>query len=567
MENITRLKDLFINLPSNDFIQTDLRAAYEQLYQTLRPIAESLHIARVTVTLPTDEHADTNQNPDELLAFTFAQAPHGKDDALTFESEPVDLRHGAAVSVYPQQGYVWTQSENREISALAHFSLSEISRKRMRHSLEKMCFSDPLTGLLNYAGAVQCGQMICEQGDTQAYAAVCVDINGFKRINESFGSSVGDSVLRLFAGILRDAVKSETECVARLGADRFFTLVRKTHLQSFIDAVRTPVLTLQTPNGTQELQIFTWIGVYPAQSQDPANILLSRAAFALEHGKQKSKSVFYFDQDRTESVLFEKSILSALSDAIRHGQIEVYYQPKVRLSDGLLVGCEALARWKKDGVFIPPTDFISAAENNGLISQLDMYMLERVCRDLRKWLDSGIEPVCVSVNYSRLDFALPSLAENTLAVLRRHGIDSRYLEIEITETPTCEYLQQTGAFIDAMHQNGVTVSLDDFGSGYSSLQAFRNLNLDTIKLDRSFFDGISEEDGKSNNILRAVMNMVHAQNMLSVVEGVEDAAQLKLIRSAGGKIVQGYFFDRPLLPEDFTQRLCSKRYDKAISAS
>ena len=218
-------------------------------------------------------------------------------------------------------------------------------------------------------------------------------------------------------------------------------------------------------------------------------------------------------------------------------------------------------RWLKDGEVVPPAGFLPVAENSDLIIDLDLYMLDAVCADIRGWLDAGIEPVCVSINYSQLDFYRSTLVEETLETLRRHDVDGKYLEIEITESSFFENFDALEHFVDVMHQNGVRVSLDDFGTGYSSLTLFERLSLDTVKLDRSFFLNMGEKAEKSRLVLHSIADMMNQLKKLTVSEGVETPAQLELVEEIGCDIVQGYFFDRPLPRDQFTERLKHRHYD------
>jgi EAL domain-containing protein (putative c-di-GMP-specific phosphodiesterase class I) len=196
-----------------------------------------------------------------------------------------------------------------------------------------------------------------------------------------------------------------------------------------------------------------------------------------------------------------------------------------------------------------------------MVTAIDLYMLDVVCRDLRRWLDDGIEPVCVSVNYSQSDFYRETLVKDTLDILQKYDIDGKYLEIEITESSFYENLSALQEFIRAMHENGVKVSLDDFGTGYSSLNMLKSLDLDTIKLDKSFFENLNSKDEKDRVVLRKVADMINELQKTAVSEGVEDAEQIDFARQIGCDIVQGYFFDKPMSCNDFTARLLDRHYD------
>ena len=259
--------------------------------------------------------------------------------------------------------------------------------------------------------------------------------------------------------------------------------------------------------------------------------------------------------------LHRKEIAEKLPQAIENHNIMPFYQPKVHIKRKELFGCEALARWKFGGSIISPTDFIPDAEKNGIIASLDLYMLRSVCRDIREWLDSGIEPVPVSVNYSQQNFIRPTLITETLDIINEFDIDGKYIEFEITETSYIENFEVLEEFVNEMHRHGIRVSLDDFGVGYSSFKMFSTLDIDTIKLDKSLFEGDNAYAKKNHAILKNITSMINDIDALTVAEGIESSKQLDLVREIGGNIVQGYIFDKPLEKAEFTKRLISKKYE------
>jgi len=218
-----------------------------------------------------------------------------------------------------------------------------------------------------------------------------------------------------------------------------------------------------------------------------------------------------------------------------------------------------LVRWVRDGLIVPPMDFIPALEREGTICDLDMYVFEKVCKDIRRWLDHGMKPVRVSVNFSKLHFKDERFAEHILDIIHRQGIPATYIEIELTEASGFESFDNFVEFSKIMRDNGIEVSIDDFGTGYSSLNVLKKLDVDIIKLDKSFIDTIRNEDVQDEVFIRNIVNMINELGMRVVAEGVETDTQVEFLKKIDCAAVQGYYYDRPMPRDRFEERLLEKR--------
>ena len=279
-------------------------------------------------------------------------------------------------------------------------------------------------------------------------------------------------------------------------------------------------------------------------------------ALQIARNVEKKPCVFLSEEIKQRSFK-EKQLVAGFADAIENHEFVVYYQPKVRIDSFRLNGAEALVRWKHDGKLISPGEFIPVFERNGMICQLDFYMLENVCIAIRDWLSRGIEPVRVSVNFSRKHLTNPHLADDIMSVLNRYETESRYIEIELTETVDQNEAGLLAAFMGRMKNYHVTMSIDDFGTGYSSLNMLRTFPVDVLKIDRSFILDL-EQNGKT--VLSNIIRMADELHMDVVAEGVETYEQMNYLKSIDCKEVQGFLFDRPMPIENFEQKLISKQY-------
>ena len=243
------------------------------------------------------------------------------------------------------------------------------------------------------------------------------------------------------------------------------------------------------------------------------------------------------------------------ANPIAKKQFEVYYQPKVNILDQSLCGCEALVRWIRNGFIVSPMEFIPVLEQEGTICTLDFYVLERVCETIRSWMDKGIEPVRISVNFSRSHLRNEGLSQRIFALIDKYKVDPNYLEIELTEMSGYDNYEKLEQFIKEMKSKGVHISIDDFGTGYSSLNLLTDLEVDTVKLDRSYSVRLDKETEKTKVLIHNIVNMVHELGYSVIAEGVEKEEQADFLREIGCSMVQGYLYDKPLPLEEFEKRL------------
>lgn len=235
---------------------------------------------------------------------------------------------------------------------------------------------------------------------------------------------------------------------------------------------------------------------------------------------------------------------------MENNEFVVYFQPKVELKTNKIAGAEALVRWQdpKKGL-IPPDEFIPIFEKNGFITKLDIYVFEEVCKTIRKWLNEGINPIPVSVNLSRMHLQNPNFLKKYKEIQEKYEVPADLLEIELTETLVFENFEQLKKVIDDIHQMGFSCSIDDFGSGYSSLNLLKEIPVDILKLDRIFFS--KKNDKRGNSVIESIISLAKKLNMTTISEGVETISQVEFLRKADCDLVQGYVYSKPLAKDDF----------------
>ena len=351
------------------------------------------------------------------------------------------------------------------------------------------------------------------------------------------------------------------EMFGRLGGDNFFIFVEKERTDDMLKFISSRRVLANGEEKPIEFDLMVRVGVYDIKPSDSVQRVISSAKAALSYAKKPSYGdVVYFKEDMMETVTINQEVSNNFKKALQRKEFIVFYQPKVDLKTSKLISAEALCRWVKNGEVIPPSDFIPALEKEGTISNLDFYMLGEVCEQINDWLSRGIEPVRISVNFSRANILNRKLADKILKVIRNHKVDTKYIEIEITETSGYEDFESLSEFVDFMKENGVETSIDDFGTGYSSLNLIKDLNVDTIKLDKTLLEKITgSEFNADRSVVKNIISMVNELDMKVVAEGVETDAQREFLKQVNCQVAQGFLFDKPMPKEKFEFRLVGER--------
>jgi diguanylate cyclase (GGDEF)-like protein len=390
-------------------------------------------------------------------------------------------------------------------------------------------------------------------------AILFMDLDRFKVINDSLGHEVGDVLLRQVADRLR-AQSREGDTVARMGGDEFVVLVENQATLSDISAcARRLVEQLSAPYllGKKDCHVTMSIGisVFPADGSDSQE-LLKAADVAMYRAKQTGRNNYqYYLPSMNVHTVERLELESDLSHALERGEFLLHYQPKVEIATGLITGVEALLRWKHPlRGLVPPLDFISLAEETGLIVPIGEWVLATACARTKAWQDQGLTNLSVAVNLSARQFADSTLLPKLTRIIQASGLDPSSLELEITESAVMSQGESAVAVLEKLKSIGVQIALDDFGTGYSSLAYLKRFPIDTLKVDRSFIRDIPAAS-YDMKITRAIIAMAHSLKLKVVAEGVETADQLKFLRTQCCDAVQGYFLYRPLPEDEVTRAL------------
>jgi len=417
---------------------------------------------------------------------------------------------------------------------------------------------DELTGIYNkQAFYAKTKEMLLDNPDKN-FDLLRINIERFKVLNDLFGESTGDKLLRYIGKFLKEI--NLPLCVSgRLYADNFVVCYEAGKGDS-----RRMINTLQMVADSFAINNRTILsfGLYRIDDKTlPVSVMCDRANMALWKAKGNFKNPYCeYDEKMRQQVLKEQKIINAMEMAIQNKEFTLYLQPKYNIEKGTIIGAEALVRWiSLENGFISPGDFIPVFENNGFVYEVDKFIWEESCRYLRKWLDEGREVHPISVNVSRIDLYDPKLVQHLVDLREKYQLPSQYLELEITESAYTEDPEQIITITRQLREAGFVILMDDFGTGYSSLNMLKDIQIDVLKLDMGFLKS-SDYSAKGGNILTAILKMAESLKMQTIAEGVETKEQVEFLKSIGCKYVQGFYYSKPLPVEDF-EKLISDTED------
>jgi diguanylate cyclase (GGDEF)-like protein len=491
-----------------------------------------------------------------LCAVTLAAVRHTV--TLPLRRLQSSLLHHKVVDV--REALEWNcRDELGDVVTAYNQLLSEINQQT--RDIHRLAYHDPLTGLPNrrlLEDRLNHALTVAERQES-ALAVLFVDIDNFKRINDTLGHEVGDSLIKVFAERIWQSVRS-MDTVARWGADDFVVVLENLGSpgeatsvgEKLIEAVGRPLHL-----GDNLLRIGASIGValYPQDGKD-VSTLLKNADLALFEAKNAGHDTLnFFDEEMNLRALRRLEIDAALRYGIEHGELELHYQPKVSVHDERLYGVEALVRWRRPGEgLIPPDNFIPWAEESGLIVDLGEWVLNEACQQIRRWQASGIGDIHVAVNVSPRQLRQAIQVERLIGIVEGSGVRPDLIELELTEACLMQDPDRTIEFLQTLRAQGFGIAIDDFGTGYSNLSYLRRLPVTTLKIDKSFVKDI-EDDADDAEIIRTIIAMAKALGLGLVAEGVETPGQLAFLRDSACHVVQGYHFAKPMGPAAFAEWL------------
>ena len=430
-----------------------------------------------------------------------------------------------------------------------------LSFNRSNHTIEKIAYYDPVTGGKNYNYFNDRAIEIMNNNSIYPYMILRMDIANFRYLNEAYGHKRADEVLKICNEIAGNYF-SDKELFARMFSDQYVALCindgdaeeRRIRMIEDINE-RARAIGIKYP-------VRLKCGIYLIRKNDTdLEIMIDRANAARKSLEGDEKVLIaYYSNSIIQSMRKIDKVESEMVAALENGEFKVFLQPKWDIVKDKLAGAEALVRWMKpDGNIVYPDDFIPIFEKNGFIEKLDFYMLEAVCRFIRKLIDDGLEPTPVSINQSKILLHNPEYVQNICRIVQKYNLPNGLIELEITETLFFNEKEKMIHIMNELKEKNIILSMDDFGSGYSSLNLLKDIPFDVLKIDRLFFtESITSK--ASTWILRKIVEMAEGLGIQVVCEGVETIEQVNALREIGCHYVQGYFYSRPIPVLDFVKK-------------
>lgn len=469
------------------------------------------------------------------------------------------IKKDAVLSLIPVIVATQSDSEQDEITALEHGATdfvpkpyrpqiirhraASIIKLRETAAMVNQFKFDRLTGLYSKEFFYRTVKELLEKEPEKEFTLLCCNIENFRLYNDTFGRKAGDKLLKEAACIFRKRVSESSVC-CRYTADRFLCLTDKESelkgRESFLRARKT------TRSETSD-NLSVKIGVYEVKDRSvPVEMMCDRAVWVVDTIKGiYDQYVAVYDDKIRNILLREQAITDAMETALSEKQFTVYFQPKHSLNDDIMAGAEALVRWiHPEWGFMSPGEFIPLFEKNGFIRKLDEYVWESVCEKLREWKDKGYEIVPVSVNVSRADIYQSDLVKTFCKLIEKYDIEPKYLHLEITESAYTENPEQIISTVEDLRSKGFIIEMDDFGSGYSSLNMLGEMSLDILKLDMKFIRNQMAKPA-DRSLLKAIVEMAHTLDLKIVAEGVETEKQRDRLKAIMCDYAQGYFYAKP----------------------
>lgn len=440
----------------------------------------------------------------------------------------------------------------------------EIIRFRVRNAIDKskvrLLEYDSLTEIYSQQKFFQMTRELLDNSGEEHLAFIHFDIDRFKMINSFYGAKEGDRLICYVANAIREVMNAydARSTYGRISGDVFGICMPYKELGDIYGVIAR--IKEQIRKHTVHYYLETCSGIYLIEDKEmDVSVIFDNACMAAAQCKEKYMvHDAMYTKELSESLKREQEIIDEMDTALEQNQFVVYFQPKYELEDLSPGGAEALVRWQKpDGTMVSPGVFIPIFEKNGFITKLDYYVWEKVCQFIRQELDAGRKPAPISVNVSRVNLYNPKFLDSLIDLVEKYKIPPKYLHLELTESVFSDNATMIQDTVFYLHKAGFTILMDDFGSGYSSLNVLKDVDLDVLKIDMKFFSKGGTAD-KGAKIIEAVIKMAESLNMTVIAEGVEEPEQVEFLTKLGCDYIQGYYFAKPM-PQEQYQELMEKR--------
>lgn len=525
----------------------------------LADISKEFSLRSIVAIVSYKPYSDKAGEPDTIIPL-FGPVPNEEASTYMFKSNMSGDRQ-ITYRVYLADNKKLTDEQYRSFSVIMDILSFHMERFLLVNVVKKSALTQYLTGLPNSGGYLAFVSSKFESGEIMNYDAFYFNVKSFGLISRRYGIGEGDEIMKRYARKLKEFFEDD-EILAHFGGDNFTALVKKERTKKFLKYIAAVPVRGEKNGKEDEFTLSAVAGVYAIdESMKSPSQAISRSVMACNYAKNVANKPYVFVNKAMSTRIYrQKQIEDRYEEALANDEFRIYLQPKVNTETGRIVGAEALARWFCNGIVLYPTEFVPILEQEGMVASLDLYVLKKTCEYIREWLDNGIEPVQVSVNFSRRDLSYKDLAKAIKETIEEYNIDPKYIEIEVTETASEDERIMMTNFLARLRDMKIATAIDDFGTGYSSLSTLRDFPVSVIKIDRSFINN-DELNTNDEIVLKNIVTMARELGIDVVTEGVERPDQTQLLKNVGCNVVQGFLYDNPMPKKDFEKRLIKGVYE------
>ncbi len=500
----------------------------------------------------------TSKDKDDIIPL-FGPMPGDEPPAYLFKHVLAGKKN-ITYYIYLKEDKSWNEEEYKSFAMIMDILIIHVERFILGKVVKESALTQYLTGLPNSGGYITYVAKLMEANQIMNYDAFYFNLKNYGLISRRYGLAQGDEIMKRYAKKLSEFIQ-EDEMIAHFGGDNYTALIKKSRTRDFLKYISSIKVYAEKNGRRDDINISAVTGVYAIDEslKEPGQII-SRAGMACNYAKNVANKPYVFVNKAMSTRIYrQKQIEDHYDEALKNDEFRIYIQPKVDINTGEIVGAESLARWFCNGVVLYPTEFVPILEQEGIVASLDLYVLKKSCQFLKDWISRGIEPVQISVNFSRKDLNYKNLAEEVVEIIDDSGVERKLIQIEVTETASEDERLLMTAFLKKLREEGVQTAIDDFGTGYSSLSNLRDFPVTMIKIDRSFInnDVVNVND---EIVLRNIINMARELGIEVLTEGVERQDQVELLKSVGCRFAQGFLYDNPMPEREFEKRLVKKMY-------
>ena len=526
----------------------------------LADIAKDYSLRSIVAICSELKESDRTKDSDIIVPL-FGPVPEDEAPAYLFKHTLYEKKN-ITYHIYLHEDKSWNEEEYKSFAIIMDILIMHVERYILSKVVKDSALTQYLTGLPNSGGYIAYAAKLMESKEIMKYDAFYFNLKNYGLISRRYGLAEGDEVMKRYAAELRKFCESD-EIIAHFGGDNYTALIKKERTKDFLNYISAINVYAEKNEKKEDITISAVTGVYAIdESLKEPGQLISRVGMACNYAKNVANKPYVFVNKAMSTRIYrQKQIEDRYEDALKNDEFRIYIQPKVNIDTGEIVGAESLARWFCNGVVLYPTEFVPILEQEGMVASLDLYVLKKSCNFIKDWISRGIEPVQISVNFSRRDLGYKHLAKEVIEIIDESGIDRKLIQIEVTETASEDERLLMTAFLKKLRENGIETAIDDFGTGYSSLSNLRDFPVSMIKIDRSF---INNDVANVNDeiVLKNIINMAKELGIEVLTEGVEREDQVELLKSVGCRFAQGFLYDNPMPDKDFEKRLIKKTYSE-----